>query len=53
MTVKSIKIYKNTIFKNKKGNLIKYISTKNSFLISLVRYILTILITIRLKVGIL
>ena len=31
MTVKSIKIYKNTIFKNKKGNLIKYISTKNSF----------------------
>ena len=31
MTVKLVKLYKNTIFKNKKGNLLKYISTKNSF----------------------
>jgi len=31
MTVKSIKIIKGKILKNKKGNLIKYISKKNSF----------------------
>ncbi len=31
MTVKSVKLYKNTIFKNKKGYLMRYISTKNSF----------------------
>lgn len=31
MTVKLIKIIKNKIIKNKKGNLIKYISKKNNF----------------------
>tara|TARA_Y100000590_G_C15705309_1_gene1008346 strand:- start:894 stop:1304 length:411 start_codon:yes stop_codon:yes gene_type:complete len=31
MTVKSIKIINGKILKNKKGNLIKYISKKNSF----------------------
>ena len=31
MTVKSIKILKNKIFKNKKGHLIKYISEKDKF----------------------
>jgi len=31
MTVKSIKILKNKIFKNKKGHLIKYISKKDKF----------------------
>ena len=31
MTVKKIRIFKNKIIKNKKGNLIKFISTKDSF----------------------
>ena len=31
MTVKSVKIFKSKIIKNKKGNLIKYISNKDSF----------------------
>ncbi len=31
MTVRSIKIYKNNIIRNKKGNLVKYISKKNFF----------------------
>ena len=40
MTVKSIKILKNKIFKNKKGHLIKYISKKDKFFKSLVKYTL-------------
>ena len=31
MTVKSIRIYKNKIYKNKKGNIIKYVSKKSKF----------------------
>ena len=31
MTVKKIKIFKNKVIKNNKGNLIKFVSTKNSF----------------------
>ena len=31
MTVKKIKIYTNKIIKNKKGNLIKFVSRKDSF----------------------
>ena len=31
MTVKKIKIFKNKVIKNNKGNLIKFASTKNSF----------------------
>ena len=31
MTVKNSKIFKNKVINNKKGNLIKFISTKNSF----------------------
>jgi dTDP-4-dehydrorhamnose 3,5-epimerase len=31
MTVKLIRIYKNKIIKNAKGNIIKYVSTKNIF----------------------
>jgi len=31
MTVKKIKIYKNKVIKNKKGNIIKFVSTKNTF----------------------
>ena len=31
MTVKKIRIYKNKVIKNKKGNLIKFVSTKNLF----------------------
>ena len=33
MTVKSVKIIKNKVFRNKKGNLVKYISKKNKFFI--------------------
>jgi dTDP-4-dehydrorhamnose 3,5-epimerase-like enzyme len=31
MTVKKIKIFKNKVIKNKKGNIIKFVSTKNIF----------------------
>ena len=31
MTAKSFKVFKNIIFKNKKGSIIKYIDKKNNF----------------------
>ena len=31
MTVKLIKVFKNKVFKNKKGSLTKYVSKKNKF----------------------
>ena len=31
MTIKKVRIFKNKIIKNKKGNLIKFVSTKNLF----------------------
>lgn len=31
MTVKSIKIFKNKVIKNKKGNIIKYVTLQNKF----------------------
>ena len=31
MTVKKIKVFRNKVIKNKKGNIVKFISTKNIF----------------------
>tara|TARA_B100000780_G_scaffold47258_1_gene29377 strand:- start:1140 stop:1550 length:411 start_codon:yes stop_codon:yes gene_type:complete len=31
MTVKKIKVFKNKVIKNKKGNIVKFVSTKNTF----------------------